>query len=72
MHVKLIPIHHKLEEDMLPEYGTSESACFDIKADIANRKIKVKSQNNISVDRNPSTMFRLFPGERALIPTGYS
>jgi len=71
MLVQIIPINQDINvEDIVPEYGTDESACFDIKANISNREIKVKTDGNITGIRTPSTTLVIFPGQRALVPTG--
>jgi len=70
--VKLIPVSDS-SKDLLPEYGSLYSACFDVKADISNRVIKVISKSNIKskIEMSPDATFILEPGARALIPTGF-
>jgi len=71
MHIQIIPVNDNIVvEDIVPSYGTAESACFDIKANITNREIKVKTDGNITSIRTPSTTLVIFPGQRALVPTG--
>jgi len=69
--IRLIPLSDS-SEDLIPEYATEYSACFDIYADIENREIKTYDRNNhrISFDI-VGNKFLLNPGQRALIPTGF-
>jgi len=74
MQLKLIPIHDQLEEYMAPVYSSEEAACFDIKADIKGRSIKIANENNIIETTLPDSdldRFILEPYHRALIPTGF-
>jgi len=60
-----------MDSSMIPEYGTAESACFDIKADISNRHIMVFTESNTKVNRYPTETLIIYPHERVLIPTGF-
>ena len=63
-------------ENKLPQYETSKSAGMDIRADFSrvtpNNPIKVYGDGEIifSGDSHESTLLRLEPRSRALIPTG--
>jgi len=69
--IRLIPVSDS-SANLIPEFATEYSACFDIYADIRGRKIKTYDQNNhrISFDI-VCDKFLLNPGQRALIPTGF-
>ena len=82
--------YYKIEEDVSgPEFATSDSACFDVRAYLApgntiyagqTPKVVVYGMDNKKEERDvkcwaqPKSQFccgfELFPGERALVPTG--
>lgn len=55
----------------LPTMGTDFSACYDLYANIQNRLITYHPEGRRPVQERCETFFHLFPGERALIPTGF-
>jgi dUTP pyrophosphatase len=67
---------YKLHEDVvLPSFGTTESACFDLRAHLAVTPVTFYSNRNVKYEILPSTYFNpvrldLLPGERVLVPTG--
>ena len=56
----------------VPLRATKHAACWDIHANITGRTITSYARNNTKViASDPKDYFNLFPGERAMIPTGF-
>jgi len=71
--LKLIPTS-KSSKCLIPEFATENSACFDIKADLNDRVVRVMSSMNIGTTFNikpQDGILELPPEYRALIPTGF-
>lgn len=68
---------HKLGEDVLDlEFGTEHSACFDLRAwindgDQLTTYTKNNVKDHITVRKDISEYFLIYPGDRVLVPTGY-
>jgi dUTP pyrophosphatase len=59
-------------QDILPTYATEKSACFDVRADLIGRVVKIKWDVTSSYTiESCSGEFYLDPYERALVPTGF-
>ena len=70
--MKHVGIYLQNEHALVPTRATAESACYDVYACLPdNTRVDVKSDFNESRVRViKDGLFTLFPGERALIPTG--
>jgi len=56
----------------VPLRATKHAACWDVHANITGRTITSYARNNTKViASDPKPYFNLFPGERAMIPTGF-
>lgn len=55
----------------VPERKTTHAACYDIRADIENRTIIFYRSTNLRQIEICHGIHQLYPGERALIPTGW-
>lgn len=54
----------------LPEKKTDDAACYDIRANIDCRKINFFRSSNVMQTQLCYGTHQLYPGERAMIPTG--
>ena len=54
-----------------PRRGTIDSACYDVFANLKNRNVKVFRGSNVYQVEHIPSIITLYPGERAMIPTGY-
>jgi dUTP pyrophosphatase len=66
-----VKIYKLSDEAILPIYGTSGSACFDLYACLDCEEVKVFDKTNAAVNGTVfNRRFNIRPGDRALIPTG--
>lgn len=64
--------YHRLHEDVPPlEYATEGSACFDIRGHFHGKPVRVYLHDGtLRAGEMVQDTLQLYPGERALIPTG--
>lgn len=67
----MLKLERLTDTAQLPTYGSDKAACFDIRADIYERDVKIFNGANKKISFSGFDYLELQTRERALIPTGF-